>query len=383
MIQIKRWLGIEKLNLQLRDWVLLATPLFIFFSYHPVISLGKGEFRTNYEFSLIQIQLIVLVLLHIPVIWKNRLVLLKNKAVQLAILFGLYNSTTVFWSPNVARGVLTAGLIWLMIGVLLSVLSNDKIKHLKLALLKIFIASATIMSLFAIYQFIIGLTPWSSATLLCAGCVAEQFGFVRPNGFAIEPQFLGSLLIAPILLMMHLIISEKSRKLHLLLFSLFIFTIFLTLSRGAIFSLAIGMAALVIIDRQHIKKSLIPVSLAALSLVATLGAQGLATQLNPNISETFVDGSTKSLHQLSMGVIDLRPKTIDKAPAIEPPPVNQAKFDGYVERSTDERLDSSCMGLNAWSSSLARTFFGVGLGGAGYYFEHETSRSGVWCKINS
>lgn len=81
MIHVKRWLGVEKMNLKFRDWVLLATPLFIFFSYHPVISLGKGEFRTNYEFSLIQIQLIILVLLHIPMIWKKRFTLLKNKAV--------------------------------------------------------------------------------------------------------------------------------------------------------------------------------------------------------------------------------------------------------------------------------------------------------------
>lgn len=381
MIHVKRWLGVEKMNLKFRDWVLLATPLFIFFSYHPVISLGKGEFRTNYEFSLIQIQLIILVLLHIPIIWEKRFTLLKNKAVQLALLFAFYNSITVIWSPNVARGLLTAGLIWLLVGVFLSILSNYKVERLKLPLLKVFIGSATIISVFAIYQFIVGLTPWSSATLLCAGCVADQFGFVRPNGFAIEPQFLGSLLLAPALLMMHAVLSSKVRKLYLSLFALFVFTIFLTLSRGAIFSLAIGVIALLVIERKPLKRSVLPLAVIAISLVATLGAQGLATQLNPNITETFVHGVTKSLHQLSMGTIDLRPKNSD-AP-VSQPTVNQPKFDGYVERSTGERLDSSCIGLNAWSSTLPRTVFGVGLGGAGYFFEHEPARSGLWCKINT
>lgn len=377
MVQVKKWLGVEKLRLELKDWFILATPLLIFFSYHPVIHLGQGEFKTNYEFSLLQIHLIILVLLHLPTIWKNRQTLIKNRAVQLAFIFVSYSSLTVFWTPNLARGLLTAGVMWLLFGVLLSVMANEKLARLKNALVRVWLASAVLVCLFALYQFIAGLTPITETTLLCAGCMADQFGFVRPNAFAIEPQFLGNLLLAPTLLLIHILLTRKHTKVMYVILGLLIMTIFLTLSRGAILALAVGILVLLVINRKYAKKftSVIFVSLA--SFVLSLFAQGLAVQMNPNVSETFSDGFAKSLNQLSMGVIDIRDKTPTQSEESAP-----AKFDGYIERSTDERLTGSCLALNTWSASPEKVIFGVGLGGAGYYFEKPESRNGLWCKTN-
>lgn len=384
LVKIKRWLSLEKLNLSIGDWLILAAPVMVFFSYHPVLSLGKGDFGTNYEFSLIQIHLMLLVLAHLPQIWHSRQSLVKNRSVLLLLVFALYNTLTLLWTPNTPRGLLTAGVIWLLFGVFLSILSNKNLPKLKAALLRIFVGGAVGICLFAIYQFIAGITDLAEATLLCAGCTADQFGFVRPNAFAIEPQFLGSLLIAPILLVTHQIIVTKNPKKLYAIAGLLSLVMFLTLSRGAIMALIFGIATLLIVHYKHAKKYTLVVFVFFLSFIGSLLAQGLATEFNPRVSDSFSQGVTKSLNQLSLGIVDLRSYSSPSQPSPEPSPGQPPKavFDGYIERSTNERLDGSCLALNTWSSSASRILFGVGLGGTGYYFEQPISRSGLWCKMN-
>ena len=113
-----------------------------------------------------------------------------------------------------------------------------------------FIFSAFFMSIFAIIQVIYGTWfDWG----LCAGCVAQGFGFVRPSVFMIEPQFFASILLVPILVILSRIFSKKSSKKEFFAIWVMIFTMYLTLSRGAIFAMFAGILLLIFVNQKFSK----------------------------------------------------------------------------------------------------------------------------------
>lgn len=383
MRNVKKWLGLGNLKLTIEDWSLLPAPLLLFLSYHPVIGLGTGEYKTHYELSLLEIYLVIFVLLNLPLLWRERQKIMAHPASWFALAFGAYNTISLAWTPNFARGLLTAGIIWLLVGSFFALLANRHLAKLLQPLFKIFIVSALLVSVFAWYQLIAGAhPPLSDWALLCEGCKANQFGFARPNAFMIEPQFFGSLLIVPILLLVHLVVvSRRSLAVHLALIAL-VFTLVLTLSRGALLSFAVGLLVLFFVDKPHIRRFMIPVGVSCLAIVAALTAQGLAAQLNTSLSTSFFEATTASIHQLSLGKIDLRPSSTPVSPSSTK--TEPVIFSGYVERSTNERFTSSCLALGTWSATPAHSMFGVGLGGSGYYFEKQPTRSSApWCKTNT
>ena len=107
------------------------------------------------------------------------------------------------------------------------------------------------------------------------------------------------------------------------------------------------------------------------------------TELNPRISDGFYDSISKSVNQMSLGKIKL-PK-IEKTgnheinePEIESNNLNskeptekyvekpkKAMFDGYVEKSTNERTKMSDLAIETWLSNPFVVFFGVGSGASG------------------
>lgn len=383
MSHLRRWLGIGNVKLTAQDWLLLLAPLMIFFSYQPLISLGRGSYETHYELSLVELYLAVFALINLPVLWQKRGELIARNDVRLALLFGLYNTLSLAWTPNLARGILTAGLIWLLIIFLCSTLVSSHFKKLVNPLFRVFIASSVFMALFSLYQVFAGSFSVSSQlTLLCPGCEANQFGFARPNAFTIEPQFLGSLLLVPILLLLHQILRVKQPKLVYGIFGFLLFTIVLTMSRGALYSLLIGGLVLLVIDRHAIKRSIIPASIGLASLLLALITQGLAAQLNPSVATSFSTAIATSIDQLTLGKIKLAPKSEQQPMVKNGTQTKPAIFTGYVEHSTNDRLSNSCLAGGIWTESPARALFGVGLGGTGYYFANETTRSAPWCKIN-
>ncbi len=126
------------------------------------------------------------------------------------------------------------------------------------------------------------------ATLLCAGCTYQSFGFPHPNGLAIEPQFMGNILIAPTLLALWCIksklISPKDTKLKVLLVAISFFlcaTLFLTFSRGAIYAFGIGLLVMIIwgICQKRFRPSHIIIPVCA--FVLTLCVQGIMATASP------------------------------------------------------------------------------------------------------
>ena len=235
---------IKKLFIEstLLEKILLLAPIFIWFSYAPNFHIGRAE-GMNFEFSLTMIYIIVVALVALPRIWHSRRTLLHNRAVWLTGAFILWNIASIFWSKNRTRSILTSG-VWSVLWVNLLGIMTVKSAQFWPTFKRNYIVAAALMSLFAIAQVVYG--TWSDAGL-CAGCLARGFGFVRPSVFAIEPQFLGSLLIAPILLVMYDLIVKKALKHNFTHLFLMLIAMYLTLSRGAIFALAIAAITMAVV----------------------------------------------------------------------------------------------------------------------------------------
>ena len=211
----------------------------------------------NYELSIALIYVVVLAIVSLPVIWRDRERLIKNKVAIAIGLFTLWSSITSLWSANLVRGVLTSGVLCCLCLISWTVITErQKVVDILPQLKKILIASSVVACLLALLQMILGAYIESRETIgLCAGCVAGQFGFVRPNLFAIEPQFLGSLLLVPTLIVYHRLIASKRSWSNSLIFILLATTLGLTLSRGAIYACALGMAVMwLVVNKRWLNK---------------------------------------------------------------------------------------------------------------------------------
>ena len=398
-------------------------PAVLFCSYYPLISLGSDR-SMNFELSLPLIWLVLfdatLLLVFILLdrerrrsrprsraaarkqsFWGFNFPGLTDRQFFLFSLFPFFATASILWSANPLRALLTAGLIWLVFFAIFALL------HLLPALglpfrfrtkfLTAFFISTTVICALCWLQSFLDLAGLSrDQTLLCLGCTYHSFGFPHPSGLAIEPQFMGNLLLAPTLTALYLLVfhhprrsssartqkdpsftlSRRQFRLVLAAACLFSATLFLTFSRGAIYAYAVALVALAIfaLARHTFRPSLLFIPIA--TFLAVLGVQGTFAALSPT-SETFLTGVTKSIHHLSLGLIDLRPTTSDPAPENSDPAANSeaseatpgsstdAIFDGYVPESTNVRLSLSSTALRTWIHSPWTIFFGVGLGGAG------------------
>lgn len=398
-------------------WFLLyLLPWALFFSYYPIISLG-GNSSMNFELSIPLIWLVLFDLIAFIRLFtlvsvaprQKRLSLnlpgLSDRRFFLLSLFPLFATLSVFWSKNPLRAILTAGIIWLIFFAVfaivyimpLSIISanthSNRHKFLKYIdpffsstnfrqkLLISILASASLVSVFCFIQSLLDLygAPRES-TLLCPGCVSTIFGFPHPSGFAIEPQFMGNLLLAPTLLALYLLAFKKStssyvapaptfsvRTAKFLKFSLhfaavlIITTLFFVFSRGAIYAFALGLIILIIfaLVRHCFTWKLLTLPIAGFIIALIL--QGTFAHFGPT-SETFTGAIAKSVHQLSLGIIDFRPQsstdpasapssesdssTSDNPASLETP--ETPVFDGYIAESTDIRLSLNRLALTTW-----------------------------------
>lgn len=406
-------------------WGLLyLLPAVLFFSYYPVITLGATT-SMNLELSLPLIWLVLfdlvafLTLLTLPKTssknspnpkssrrqkpqtTRNSLAVnlpgISDRRIFLFSLLPFYLTLSVFWSKNPLRGLLTAGIVWLLFFAIFAILFLLPLlkspKNLKTRLLLSLFISTAVVCVFCFIQSILdtcGLPR--TETLLCAGCTYRSFGFPHPSGFAIEPQFMGNLLLAPTLTALYLLVfrtTKPARRTFLTLAAvLFSTTLFFTFSRGAIYAYALALLVLFIfaLVRHKLRPALVVIPVATFLL--SLGLQGTFAHFGPT-SETFTSAVTKSIHQLSLGLVDLRSlakeaKTTESSiqtdlkdveDDLQPPKDLQdithdleqetARFEGYVAESTNVRLSLNSVALATALQSPQAFIFGVGLGGAG------------------
>ena len=424
--------------------MLLCLPFCLFFSYHPVIPIFSTS-TTNFELSIPLLWLLIFAILSLPenfrlYIYSLRIVIktksLVNKTSRpssrhqtdklyphflrlFSLAYPFFVTINSIGSPNFLRAILTSGVIWCICLSLLTILQN--ISQYKTQIGKSFnknlLIAGILASVFCWLQSILDIAGIPrEATLLCKGCTSTVFGFPHPNGFAIEPQFMANLLLAPIFLSLFYLLErpkKHSNKLnpdpypdsrlgHFFRLSLPLFlvtTLYLTLSRGAIFSFWVSVFVLFIYQivklikqkscRREIlfRQPLIFSAVVFLPLFFTLSAQGLFTELGPT-SHTFFDGVSTSVSQLSLGRIDLAKvlhKTNENNKPHEPHETHESnkphlsdlntdaaasvqkapQFTSYIEESTNIRLNLNRLALSSWRTSPRRMLTGVGLGAAG------------------
>ena len=377
---------------KLYKYFLYVLPLVLCFSYFPVISLGENE-TMYFELSLPLIWLVLFDVLSLVMICKKYRKQLFSKVFGSILwwLFPLFATLSICWSLNPLRGFLTVGVVWLLFFAVISFFELRE--NLDFRFWKIFwrwfFGSALFVCFWCVVQCILDVSGVPQETsLLCDGCVSQMFGFPHPNGFAIEPQFMGNLLIAPILGSVYFYIKNYNKK-YLLLFLIFAFTLFLTFSRGAIYATIVGLIflfsfAVVRAKKSEVKKvffsTLKTLGVFVLSFVFALNLQGVFTALSPT-SDTYVDGVAKVLNHLSLGVIDVRGgeseasegsgESVDDGPVenssepVESSAKTEAVFDGYVAESTDTRVRLFKSAIEIWKKDFKTVAVGVGLGGAG------------------
>ena len=426
---------------KIQQIMLLCLSFCLFFSYHPVIPIFSTS-TTNFELSIPLLWLLIFAILSLPEnfrLYINSLrVVIKakshvNKAPRhssnhktdklyphflrlFSLIYPFFVTINSIGSPNFLRAILTSGVIWCICLSLLTILQN--ISQYKTQIGKSFnknlLIASTLASAFCWLQSILDIASVPrEATFLCKGCTSTVFGFPHPNGFAIEPQFMANLLLAPIFLSLFYLLERPknhSNKLnsdpypasklgHFLRFGLPLFliaTLYLTLSRGAIFSFWVSVFVLFIyqivklIKQKYcireilFRQPLIFSVVVFLPLFFTLSAQGLFTELGPT-SHTFFDGVSTSVSQLSLGRIDLAKvfhKTNENNKTHETHESNKPhlsdlntdaatsaqktpQFTSYIEESTNIRLNLNRLALSSWRTSLRRMLAGVGLGAAG------------------
>ncbi len=365
----------RRLSLLERLW--LMAPIMIWFSYLPQISLAEDG-TMNYELSLTLIYVVILAIVGLPRVWCHRSELRQLRLVWLASAFVGWSGLCVIWSDNHTRGLLTfAVYATLYLAFLALVAERRLLCQLLPKLVRVAIRATTSACLLAIAQIILGtfVVVDHHTFGLCAGCVAGQFGFIRPNLLAIEPQFLGSLLLAPLLYITYLTLQGKhDYAKQPLLLVLMLTTLWLTLSRGAIYAYLASLVVMILLVRKW-RRQLAVVGLIALSLVICLVCQGALASTNLRIDSSFTQAVSTSLNHLSMGIIRLpyQRKSPTSLPSIPQDHDKQPAYHGYVAESTNVRLGLTKTALAAWRSNrLGQQLFGTGLGSAGIVLARQT-----------
>ncbi len=383
-------------------WIL---PIILFFSYYPVIPLFSTE-SSNYEFSLPLVWLLLMGFLSLPVLIIDLCSLIAKKTqltqstVQIPLILSivpLYFSLTLLWSSNKLRGLMTAGIIWCLYLSLLTFYKNIILKRTPLSLEKPFLLGAILASGFCWVQAILNtLNIPGDRILLCLGCTNLSFGFPHPNGFAIEPQFMGNLLLAPAIFLVFRVIHPKNNQTrkakirYLALAGYIISTLFLIFSRGATYSFFLAIAVIFLYELFHAKNRLLIatklISLVLFPLIFVTLVQGLMSEFGPT-SDTFMGGVSRSLSQMTLGRIKIplpeakNPSATSNESSSLAPNDNVSTnsntnssanststtplFDGYIAESTDIRVKLSKMGLRLALSHPRQFLFGSGLGSSG------------------
>ena len=352
-------------------------PIMIWFSYLPRISLAEDG-TMNYELSLTLIYVVILAIVGLPRVWHRRSELRQLGLVRLASAFVGWSGLCVIWSDNCTRGLLTFAVYVVLYLVFLVLVAERRLLcQLLPKLVRVAIRVTASACLLAIVQIILGtFVVTDRHTLgLCAGCVAGQFGFIRPNLLAIEPQFLGSLLLAPLLYITYLTLRGKhDYAKQPLLLVLMLTTLWLTLSRGAIYAYLASLVVMILLVRKW-RRQLAVVGSVALSLVICLICQGALASANPRIDSSFTQAVSTSLNHLSMGIIRLpyQQKSSTSLSSIPREHDKQPAYRGYVAESTNVRLSLTKTALAAWrSNQLGQQLFGTGLGSAGIVLARQT-----------
>ena len=212
--------------------------------------------------------------------------------VMLAMLVLSYLSA--LWSLDAARSLVMSTILLLMFATYLSVSrSVDGSTSGKIANIVVILGS--VLSLFAIVQFIVEPISGYRMALLRVEYGSGVFGFPRPQATFLEPLYFANFLIWPIFLQLSKL--RKSVRLTDYLYLVAMLTAFvLTLSRGAYLALLVGLVLVFLfllvkkIDKKlflsFFASVLTALLVSAVLVVSIAGSKGLQTFYSHAISST-------------------------------------------------------------------------------------------------
>lgn len=364
----------KKLNKldQIYQWFIIVLPPVLYFSFHPFMRLGAND-SMYFELSLPLLWLAAFDLFSLAPLFKQK-AWRHLKTLKFWLFFPIWCTITLIWTLNFTRGFLTVGVLWALYFAIFSMYCQKSlIIAVKDKILKSFLISTALVCAWCFIQCILDIANVPrDFTLLCEGCTYKMFGFPHPNGFAIEPQFMGNLLLAPTLLLSWKI-TKRGHKWDVMALLLFTTTLFFTFSRGAIYAFSVAIVFLVtfeLIKQKSAKplKLLIPI---IISFLLALNFQGIFAALSPT-TDTYQTGIAKSLNHLSLNIIPNW--TIDSKAELEVDPSRESVdessrteplFDGYVAESTNTRTRLTSAALKIWTENFTNFGYGVGIGAAG------------------
>ncbi len=344
--------------------MILCLPLVLFFSFFPNLKFGENS-SMHFELSLPLLWLAVFSVMSLKTATKYVKTHLKTPLLALPIAAVL----SFVHTTNPVRGLFTLAILSCIFISIIGINEDLKSEKLPKDFKGAIIAESITICLFCIAQAVFdALGVKNNLTLLCDNCTSGIFSFPRPNGFTIEPQFMGSLLIAPFFLTLNSILENKNGKSQVKLFMCTLIigaTIVLTLSRGSIFALLLSCAALILLLRSF-KKSLIILAIGLFSTITAVLTQGTLAVIGPT-DVSFTDAVSTSVSQLTLGKIDLNSQKTNHNVEFPEPPINQVspKFSGYVEESTNRRVQLINFAAKITFENPTNTVFGTGLGSAG------------------
>ena len=373
---------------KLIKYLLYILPACLMLSYHPVMRLGESE-SMYFELSVPLLWLVVFDVVAVLMMVRQRKLFVDLKKWWMWLLFPVWVGVSILWSLNVVRGVLTAGVLVLLYiaGYGIWRLRGLLDKEFWRVWWKWFIGSVIVACMWCVVQCVLDIIGVSQdISLMCDGCTYHMFGFPHPNGWAIEPQFMGNLLLAPVLVLVSVIVRKQigrnnsERKpsrgvvlttgqsdsaryfstgsssvpvvktttgsgflsselfLPICLFAITM-TLFLTFSRGAIYALVVGlvvMTALVWKKKVYLKRMGMTWGIIGLAFVLALNLQGIMAAVSPT-NDTYMSGVTKVLNHLSLGVIDVREGKTEQS--LERPVEKSAKKS--VEKPVENSVENT------------------------------------------
>ena len=360
----------------IRLWLLAIIIFGGGFALHPSVGLSILDF-SSFRIGLYQIAAVGLIISSLPLIFKKRQSLFRNRwlvggflAIFVAITVGVF-----FAEARLRTALYSLSLLFLLtVGLSAGLIYSELSKSEKRKLISIGLWSGLVFGILAIIQLIVATFEPTGFGTLCAGCKADVFGFPRINLFAAEPQFFANSLLPVFFLALF-----QSKSL-LAKFSLFFTTlaISLTFSRGGFLAIFIAITALFIIAFvKRIGTSFVCKKLPTIFTGLLFGFILLFSSANIKYANTpFIAHNTfvSMIDQLSLGKIKIPQKSVAKNPSPKPaenvPSVNNSfQPAGFVEASANDRLSASDLAIKSWLSSPRTFFFGVGLGNLGNFIQ--------------
>lgn len=345
------------------------------FSYQPLVHLSHHA-GASYDLTIIYLAMFAFALISLPLLYRNSDSLLKNKFNMFILVFFVWCSLSIIWSKNDIRAIVTSGLVGLAILVFFSIqLYATKLQRHGRTIYLLSVVMLVGLAAFALWQLFgdaLGIS--GHLTLLPPDYQSKLFGFARITGFSAEPEFLGSLLLAPLGVFTYLFI--KNRRLSTLgLWALVVVLLTLTLSRGALIAGFAVVVLTLLLNRRELRltqfASITATGFGALIVGIALltGAAALNTRDNISAYQAF----SKAVSQLSMGTINFKQQSPLRTAQPEPA-LKGVTESGYVEASTSSRLQMSSAALELFSSSPANVLLGVGIGSFGTSLHQQSPR---------